>query len=257
MNYVRLMEIPLTLYYLDLKPSKNPRILDISSPKLLSLYLMLNGFKNIVITDLEDYFVKDFQILSEEFKVNPLIDVFNAIEIPYKNNSFDSIFSISVIEHIYKQDTQVIKEIERILKPRGTFVFTAPAFPFYLEEWILEKKDSMYWRSVQNKEKGTFYHCRYDKKTLLERFGGCGLEIELILFIAEKPIKYPKINSNGKLFHNFHFIQKVFKKTSIFGALIPWLNYSISKFFSSRFHYLTEDEKDPNIRQVIVKMQKI
>lgn len=38
MNYCRIMELPLTLELLDLN-DKNMSILDISSPKLLSLYL--------------------------------------------------------------------------------------------------------------------------------------------------------------------------------------------------------------------------
>ena len=45
--------------------------------------------------------------------------------LPFKDNSFDFIYCLSVLEFI-KDDTRVISEFQRILKPGGNLVFTVP-----------------------------------------------------------------------------------------------------------------------------------
>jgi SAM-dependent methyltransferase len=46
-----------------------------------------------------------------------------------ENGSVAAVFSSNCLEHIV-DDQSVVKEIERILKPRGVFVVYVPAFPF-------------------------------------------------------------------------------------------------------------------------------
>ncbi|MFP5272029.1 class I SAM-dependent methyltransferase [Coleofasciculus sp.] len=158
MNYPRIIELPLTIELLDLNP--NNSILDISSPKLLSLYLAERGYNQITISDIEDYFMEDFKKYSKAFNISPKIDVFDATNIPYKNNTFDKVFSVSVLEHIPDfGDVEVVREVLRVLKPGGCFVFTLPAYHAYLEEWL--KKPTFYWASKKNQEGDTFYQRRY------------------------------------------------------------------------------------------------
>ncbi len=45
--------------------------------------------------------------------------------LPYKNNTFDIIFSKSVIEHLYYPE-KLFKEVYRILKPGGVFITLTP-----------------------------------------------------------------------------------------------------------------------------------
>jgi len=46
--------------------------------------------------------------------------------LPYKNNMFDKVFSISVIEHLPESDIQAaLKEFHRTLKKNGTLILTA------------------------------------------------------------------------------------------------------------------------------------
>lgn len=52
-----------------------------------------------------------------------------ASEIPEPDNSFDFVFSNSVLEHIPNL-AEVFVEVARVLKPGGTFVFTVPAITF-------------------------------------------------------------------------------------------------------------------------------
>lgn len=45
--------------------------------------------------------------------------------LPYKNNFFDVVFCIEVIEHL-KNPSQLVDEIHRVLKPGGILVLTTP-----------------------------------------------------------------------------------------------------------------------------------
>lgn len=256
MNYVRIMEIPLTLEFLDLKLDDS--ILDISSPKLLSLYLAVMNYRNLTITDVENYFVDDFKIYSKYFKIFPKLEVCDARKMPYSDNSFDKAFSISVLEHIpYSGDIDVINEVARVLKPKGYFVFTLPAIKEYVEEWLEDKP--FYWQS-ETKGRLTFYQRRYDDKTIQERFGGLGFQIKDVVYIAEYPIKEPGINENGMLLHNIYYLQdiswiKLLRKFTRKGEkIIPLLPYLNHRAWSQKCHYLTRNGKDQNIRQVIVKL---
>ena len=260
MNYVRIMELPLTLELLEAK--KNHKIMDISSPKLLALYMSVMGYKNMTISDISDYFVDDFKQYLEVFHIKPDIKIFDAKTIPCEPNMFDRIFSISVLEHIpYKGDIEAVREAARILKPGGIFVFTLPAYKMYIEEWL--RKPSFYWPSIINKEGFTFYHRRYDDASIRERFNNLGFNIEDVVYIAEYPIAEPVINENGMLLHNMYYFDDYIKTKATWKFLnklapkVPILSYLIHRFFSQKYHYLTRDGKDLNIRQVAVKLRKM
>lgn len=54
------------------------------------------------------------------------IDVFyNGASLPFENETFDSVFSSEVLEHLFQPDT-LLKEINRVLKPGGKLLLTAP-----------------------------------------------------------------------------------------------------------------------------------
>ena len=46
-------------------------------------------------------------------------------KLPYKDNSFDVIFSGELIEHTF-DDLEFLKECKRILKPKGLIIITTP-----------------------------------------------------------------------------------------------------------------------------------
>jgi ubiquinone/menaquinone biosynthesis C-methylase UbiE len=59
---------------------------------------------------------------------NPFLDegrVSDAGEIPYAAESFDLVFSDNVLEHLDEPDA-VFKEVARVLKPEGVFLFKTP-----------------------------------------------------------------------------------------------------------------------------------
>jgi SAM-dependent methyltransferase len=57
------------------------------------------------------------------------IEAINAslTELPFENNSYDMICAFDVIEHI-EDDNKAIEEIYRVLKPKGKYFLTVPAF---------------------------------------------------------------------------------------------------------------------------------
>lgn len=53
----------------------------------------------------------------------------NALKLPYKNNTFDYILLLDVIEHI-ENDLELLQETKRVLKKGGKIIITAPALQF-------------------------------------------------------------------------------------------------------------------------------
>ena len=149
MNYARIMELPLTHLLLD--PKIGERILDVSSPKLLALYYALNnppgpGPKwQIVTCDMEDYFINDFEVYKTKLGLNVEPRVIDATQpIPFPEDHFDKIFSVSVLEHIPDEgDSRAVEQMLRVMRPgpSGAMVLTLPAATTYMEEWLSEKVD--------------------------------------------------------------------------------------------------------------------
>jgi hypothetical protein len=105
---------------------------------------------------------------------------------------------------------------------------------------------------------GVFFQRRYTDVTIKQRFEGLGLEIETIIWIAEKPIREPELNQNGRLDHNIYYLEslpsvKLIKKLT---PKIPLTPYFLYLYFSSKTHYLTKSFDDKNIRQVAIKLRK-
>lgn len=57
------------------------------------------------------------------------VQVADAVRIPYPDNTFDVAVALDVVEHI-ENDEEAVREIYRVLKPRGIAIITAPAFMF-------------------------------------------------------------------------------------------------------------------------------
>lgn len=57
------------------------------------------------------------------------VQIADATNIPYPDNTFDIALALDVIEHI-KDDEGALKEIYRVLKPQGMAIIAVPAFMF-------------------------------------------------------------------------------------------------------------------------------
>ena len=52
----------------------------------------------------------------------------DAVSLPWPDNTFDIVTAFDLIEHV-RDDTALVKEIRRVLKPGGSLLATVPAYP--------------------------------------------------------------------------------------------------------------------------------
>jgi len=80
--------------------------------------------KNIVVP-----FDISKKCISNSLKLNPSLFgvVGDAMEIPFKDNSFDTIICVELIEHLQNPD-KCMNEIHRVLKDNGNLIMTTPNY---------------------------------------------------------------------------------------------------------------------------------
>ena len=185
-SIVRYFEFPFVIKAIDWKAAK--ACLDISSPRLFPIYLA-KKFPHLKLeisnpdnNDLNET-ATQLRTLGSSCKINYVS--YDATSLPYLDNSFDVITSISVIEHIPDRgDSLAIKEMWRVLKPGGKLVFTVPCAKLYYEEW---RENDVYQLGNTKKDNKYFFQRFYDKSTLKNRlFHEIGFEPTLIEVFGEK-----------------------------------------------------------------------
>lgn len=85
---------------------------------------ILNKFGNIYVLDINK---KALDLVPNEFCYKKKLG--DACELPFKKDFFDVVVAFDVLEHISNHKS-AIKEIYRVLKKNGFFVFSVPAFQF-------------------------------------------------------------------------------------------------------------------------------
>ncbi len=135
------------------KFSKDCKVLDISSPFILSYYFKNKGFETIK-TDInpdEAKYIRAKENLS--FKTE------DAKNLSFVDNTFDLVYAISVVEHIYKDYIKAIGEMIRVTKKEGIIYLTFPVSKKHKEEWL---DYNIY--GLQKKENGRiFFQYRFDQ----------------------------------------------------------------------------------------------
>lgn len=85
--------------------------------------------------------------------------------LPFKDNYFDAVLALDVLEHI-KNDNLALIEIKRVVKPNGIILISVPAYPRLYSYW-----DKM------------LGHCRrYSKADLTQLIKKSGLKIEFLSY---------------------------------------------------------------------------
>jgi hypothetical protein len=171
-NYWRSLEFRLA--FEELHASANDRILDVGSPKLLSLYLADRIGADVYSTDIEPYFIDDYTAFRKFLKVPE--NRFHAMvadgrTLPFDDGYFSRIFSVSVVEHIPDHgDSECLRELARTLSRGGICVLTVPFAPESRNEY--KDKDSFYWSAnvtAEEPSEGTFFQRRYSERDLHTR----------------------------------------------------------------------------------------
>lgn len=154
----------------NIEREKSIRILDIGSPKLLSLYLAIEYGHIVHATDLQDQeifnrFQKHFSDHKSREKWKYIVEFQDARSLKYPDEYFDIVYSISVLEHIPDDgDKEAVNEIQRVLKRKGKAIIEVPFAKIAVDEYL---KTDVYDRKYLSKP--VFYQRQYDKNTIVSR----------------------------------------------------------------------------------------
>lgn len=205
----------------NIKNKTGERILDVSSPYLFGFYVTekykvdyyyINPDKD----DLSQLTIKAAKLeFAGQFKTAKI----DATNLPYQNNYFDNIISVSVIEHIDKdQDSIAIQQMWRTLKLEGKLLLTFPVSKKYYEEF---RKEDVYNLGVLQKEKDYFFQRVYDEQSIENRILNSLNNYEILSkkIFGEKDSSFYKLykkrwyeKSYFETVKDPHYISKYFKE---------------------------------------------
>ncbi len=157
----------------ELHAGPGDRVLDIGSPKLLSLFLAERTGAGVFSTDLSPYFVSDYRVNRDLAHLPPgqfFILQQDGRHLSFPDSFFSRAYSISVIEHIPGAgDTECMREVRRVLRPGGRFIVTVP---FHPRGRIDYRRPDFYWSNPHDRTKTAgrvFYQRRYSETELRKR----------------------------------------------------------------------------------------
>jgi SAM-dependent methyltransferase len=170
-EYIRCAETRYILQHLDVR--RGHRVLDIGSPKLLSLFLAARLQAEVHATDLLDYFFATYKRYSrvalgrDQGRYHVASE--DARNLTYPSAHFDRIFSLSAIEHIPDDgDSSAMQEISRVLAPGGIACVTVPwRDTGYVDEFKHRGDPDAYW--VPGDADKVFFQRAYDRDSLERR----------------------------------------------------------------------------------------
>jgi len=146
------------------------KCLDVSSPRLFFIYL-LKKFP-LIHFDIINPDGKDIDETNEYLDVLKLrrranVLSLDALHIPFPDNSYDIVTSISVLEHVPDdEDMLVIRKLWSLTKAGGRLLLTVPCARSYFEEW---REIDVYGQGKPGKDGKYFFQRIYDLPTLRKR----------------------------------------------------------------------------------------
>jgi len=186
-DYWRTLEFPIALEYL--RPQPGEHILDVGSPKLISMYIATRYSAYVYATDIyDDKGLTDTLFYKSSTGTDTLhVLTADVRELPFADSSLDKVFSISVLEHVFPADggdVKALKEIARVLQPAGRLVFTVP---FTKQSRVDYLKQDVFDRKRTTPDELVFYQRRYDAQSLQRLLAAVDeFEIERQEYICER-----------------------------------------------------------------------
>ncbi len=99
-------------------------VLDVGCAKGFMMYDMVKLIPGIRVNGID---ISEYAIENAISQMKPLVQVANAKELPYDDNSFDVVISINTVHNLVKEEcAQALKEIERV--SRGASFITVDAY---------------------------------------------------------------------------------------------------------------------------------
>jgi SAM-dependent methyltransferase len=173
----RYREFLFVLRHLKMTNDECPNILDIGSPKWLSLNIANKYDCKVISTDIAPKVMEEvnwYKRINSKRNLEGLVE--NAINLSFEDNKFSTVYSISCFEHIGNDgDMKAIKEAARVLKPGGRLLITVPFVTKFRELWT----DKDPWGCQLLSPDGKIFFSRYyDQSSLSSRLiGPSGLKL--------------------------------------------------------------------------------
>lgn len=222
-DYTRTKELPALLDVSGILERKGEqlKILDISSPQLLSVSLSLHSPKwdisyiNPFAPELDDMRKRASVLNRHELKIIQA-DITRP-ETLEGLTGFDYVFSCSVFEHIHPEyggDVAASANLARLLKPGGLFIFSVPFYKKAFNEYVEGDAYSIKAASGQK----TFFQRFYDEQTLNEQIiGPSGLRVLSKRFLGER--FYHEGDITKRVAHRIGFGKKALLLGRLFNRL--------------------------------------
>ena len=122
----------------------------------------------------------------------------NALNIPYRDNFFDAVFSLGLVEHFSRKDKyQILKEQQRVLRGGGYLICQTPLLSFFSLDYLYVKyfydfrKGTKHFKTA--KRELTYYFRKLGLKIIFSGFTGSLLEMNIFKQLS-------KLNIFNRLF---------------------------------------------------------
>lgn len=171
----RYLELPWALERLGARSGES--VLDLASPKLLSVALARRGVSVTALDQLESE-IDTWRTLAEREPSLTFV-VGDGRALPFADGSFDHATSISVLEHIAGEggDASALGELARCVRPAGRVAIT---LPFASKAWVEYRKDPTYVDHGERDAYGrAFFQRWYDENAVARLVDGVAT-LELI-----------------------------------------------------------------------------
>lgn len=166
-SIVRYFEFPFALSCLPECPG---HFLDVSSPKLFSLYVAEKGLtRSILMINPDPGDASETAAMTSRLRINNVRVQRHGVDmLANQRDTYDCIWSISVIEHIAGEydDSYAIKLMYDSLKDGGRLILTVPVD----REFLVEYRDQDYYGTQPSQTGGeNFFQRVYDKAAIWKR----------------------------------------------------------------------------------------
>lgn len=140
---------------------KNAKILDLGCGTGMTTLALADNFPNTVACDMGAMEVRATKELLKKYGYRNKVIKYNGKKLPFKDNNFDIVSFIEVIEHVSNPD-EVLREIKRVLKPDGILHITTanklwPIEPHYKLPFLSYLPKNLANKYVQITGKGERY----------------------------------------------------------------------------------------------------
>lgn len=148
----------------EIKPFVKGDVLEVGSGIGTISKRLVRDFDNVCLTDISDEYISNLKKFRKAKVTKLNLEKLSDFK-KFKEESFDSIVCLNVLEHV-KDDLFSVKQMKKLLKKNGKMVILVPAHKFLYNEL----------------DKAVLHHKRYDKKDILELGKKSGLKIDKLFY---------------------------------------------------------------------------